>query len=100
VLSWTSPDIYLTQYDLYVAWSTDGTTYTDYSYSGRSTGNSFVIDIPSTPINYRSEDGNHKAKFIIQVPTSPQILNTPAQLYVSASGVSTQVTPVDGNATG
>lgn len=94
MLSWTSPDVYMTQYDLYVAWSDDsGSTYTAYSYSGRSTGNSFVIDIPGA---YQSEDGTNLAKFAIQLPTSPQVLNTPAQIFLSSTGVSTETTPVDG----
>lgn len=94
MLSWTSPDVYMTQYDLYVAWSSNsGSTYTAYSYSGRSTGNSFVIDIPGA---YQSEDGTKMAKFAIQLPTSPQVLNTPAQIFLSSTGVSTETTPVDG----
>ncbi len=94
ILSWTSPYVYMNRYDLYVRWSSNsGGTYTDYSYAGRSTGNSFVIDIPAT---YQSEDGTKLAKFAIQLPTSPQILNTPAQVYLSSTGVSTQTTPVDG----
>lgn len=94
ILSWTSPDVYMTQYDLYVAWSgNSGSTYTDYSYAGRSTGNSFVIDIPGA---YQSESGTKLAKFVIQLPTSPQVLNTPAQIFLSSTGVSTETTPVDG----
>jgi len=94
MLSWTSPDVYMTQYDLYVAWSSNsGSTYTAYSYSGRSTGNSFVIDIP---VAYQSEDGTKMAKFAIQLPTSPQILNTPAQIFLSSTGVSTETSPIDG----
>jgi hypothetical protein len=94
ILSWTSPHVYMTKYDIYVAWSSNsGSTYTSYSYEGRSTGSSFVIDIPAT---YQSEDGTKLAKFAIQLPTSPQILNTPAQVYLSSTGVSTETTPVDG----
>jgi hypothetical protein len=97
ILSWTSPDIYMTQYDVYVSWNPDpdqsGAQYTPYSYVGRATGNSFVIDIPQ---EYQSEDGTKLAKFAIQLPTSPQTLNVPAQIYLSSTGVSTQITPVDG----
>ena len=94
MLFWTIPDVYMTQYDLYVAWSgNSGSTYTAYSYVGRSTGNSFVIDIPAA---YQSESGTKLAKFIIQLPTAPQVLNTPAQIYLSSTGVSTETTPVDG----
>jgi hypothetical protein len=94
ILSWTIPDVYMTQYDLYVAWSgNSGSTYTSYAYSGRSTGNSFVIDIPGA---YQSETGTKMAKFAIQLPTSPQVLNTPAQIYLSSVGISTETTPVDG----
>jgi|LauGreDrversion4_2_1035121.scaffolds.fasta_scaffold190229_2 hypothetical protein len=94
ILSWTIPDVYMTQYDIYVAWSSNsGSTYTSYSYIGRSTGNSFVIDIPAI---YQSELGTKMAKFIIQLPTSPQVLNTKAEIYESSVGVSTQITPVDG----
>jgi hypothetical protein len=97
MLSWTSPDIYMTQYDVYVSWYPDpeqsGEQYTPYQYVGRATGNSFVIDIPG---EYQSEDGSKLAKFVIQLPTSPQVLNTPAQIFLSSTGVSTETTPVDG----
>ena len=97
MLSWTSPDIYMTQYDIYASWNPDpeqsGGKYTPYQYIGRATGNSFVIDIPA---EYQSEDGSKLAKFAIQLPTSPQVVNTFAQIFLSSIGVSTETTPVDG----
>lgn len=77
-IKWTVPEVLERQeFDLYFAWSYDGTTYPDgFVYTDTVSSHNYYIEIPTV-----SSVKAKKVKLAVQVPTNIKTKNTNALLF-------------------
>ena len=76
-LSWTTPDTLTSPtFDIYVSWSTDNSVWTDYSFAGTVSADSFTIAVQS---------GKKYVKFWTQITTFPKNKSNAAKLFETTS---------------
>jgi hypothetical protein len=76
-LSWTTPDALVSPtFDIYVSWSVNNSTWSQYAFAGSVTAESFTIAVKS---------GEKYVKFWTQISTFPKNKSNAAKLFETSS---------------
>lgn len=76
-LSWTTPQALTSPtFDIYVSWSVDNSTWTDYEFAGTAAAESFTVAV---------ESGKKYVKFWNQITTFPKNRSNAAKLFETDS---------------
>lgn len=76
-LTWTTPsELTAPTFDVYVSWSTDNSTFTDYYFAGTASSQSFTAAV---------ESGKKYVKFWTQITTFPKNKSNAAKLFETTS---------------
>lgn len=76
-LSWTTPSsLSVPTFDIYVSWSVDDSTWTEYAFAGIASTESFTLAV---------ESGQKYVKFWTQITTFPKNKSDAAKLFETSS---------------